>query len=396
MPPFSNTQPPILNATDVFTAGLALLAFVMALYALAAREQKTPYITNSVYSTALIVLIAILLSTLSKFIGPKNAQWADAVFTLSSVFLGIGILMVFFRVWRVQNRKINFRDDNLIKNLKLVRWIKNILRSIRRQPTYEHNPLKFPDPLIHSIKDCTPLSSDQLEAAFKRNEAIGATLSISAACRVTTFSQADQLLSKLALCFLNHQCWVQYTTCARHPAEFLLQLQKTWNANSKEKGKDWQEVARQVIAVDAYSPHFGFTDSIHDEFTKRLKEQGIDCITARASYAGVHTASARAFNRMKEKAETQKKEGRKATLAIYEGASALVELESTEQYRIFIRHVLPSERLWGGMFTFVVESTITEQNLDLLRTYSDLWIDLAPHPRPNDLARLPGAGSPSG
>jgi len=54
---------------------------------------------------------------------------------------------------------------------------------------------------------------------------------------------------------------------------------------------------------------------------------------------------------------------RKPTLTIYEGTNALVELESTEQYRIFIRHLLPSERLWGGMFTFVIESVISELDL---------------------------------
>jgi len=71
---------------------------------------------------------------------------------------------------------------------------------------------------------------------------------------------------------------------------------------------------------------------------------------------------------------------RKPTLTIYEGTNALVELESTEQYRIFIRHLLPSERLWGGMFTFVIESVISEQDLALLRTYTDFFIDLSASP----------------
>lgn len=373
----------MLNAIDVFTGGLALLAFVMALYALAAREQKTPYITNSVYSTALIVLFAILFSTVSKFLRPKSVQWADVVSILSSVFLGIGILIVLFRVWQARNRKLNFRNDNSLKNLMLVRWTKNTWRSIRNRQTYEHNPAKFPVPLIQSIKDCTSLPPAQLEAAFKRNEGTDLVLSISAACRVSNLSGADDLLAKLALCFLHNECWVQYTTCARHPIEFLFQLKEAWETSFKEGksegGKDWRQVASQIIAVDAYTPHFGFTDTIHDEFTKRLRNKlDIECITAKASYAGVHTAAARAFNILKERSETQRKQQvRKPTLVIYEGPNALVELESTEQYRIFIRHLLPSERLWGGMFTFVVESVINDQDLALLRTYTDLFIDLA-------------------
>src|SRR5439155_19035451 len=111
-----------------------------------------------------------------------------------------------------------------------------------------------------------------------------------------------------------------------------------------------------IVAVDAYSPHFGFTDSIHDEMTKKVRADGIECITAKASFAGLHTAAARAFNLTKQRVVLQ--DGttiRPPTLVIYDGPHALVELESREQYRIFIRHLVPSERLWGGMFTFVVE-----------------------------------------
>lgn len=39
------------SAPDLFAKALAMLAFVVALYALAARERKTPYLTNSLYST---------------------------------------------------------------------------------------------------------------------------------------------------------------------------------------------------------------------------------------------------------------------------------------------------------------------------------------------------------
>lgn len=378
MTPFLQTQTQMLNAIDVFTGGLALLAFVMALYVLAAREQKTPYITNSVYSTALIVLLAIFFSTLGKFLS-RYVQWADVFSVFSLVLFGVGIVSVFFRVWQAQNRKLNFRNDNLLKNLRPYRWIKKTFRSLSSQPTYAHDPARLQDSLIQDIKgsigDCASLPLAQVDAAFERYRKIDFVMSCSATCRVSNLSRADDLLAKIALCFLKHECWVQYTACTRHPIEFLLQLKKAWEAGFKEN--DWLQVAAQIIAVDAYSPHFGFTDTIHDEATKRLTKLGVKCITAKASYAGVHTAAARAFNIIKTRSKEQQKEQvRKATLVIYEGPSALVELESVEQYHIFVRHLFPSERLWGGMFTFVVESAIREQDLALLRTYTDLFIDL--------------------
>src|SRR5205823_6470176 len=49
----------------VFVAGFALLAFVLAFYALIARERRTPYITtNTVYWTAVLVLSAVLFGGL--------------------------------------------------------------------------------------------------------------------------------------------------------------------------------------------------------------------------------------------------------------------------------------------------------------------------------------------
>lgn len=375
MPNFCNIQTPVLSGTGVLTGGLALLAFVMALYTLAAREQKTPYIANSVYSTALIVLTAIVLSTLGQLLDTTNKCLADLLTMLGTVLLGCGLILVFIRVRQAQNRRLNFRDDHLVKNIKVIQWLKNVRRSRKRQPTYEHNPVGLHEPLLTSIMQCLPPTT-QLEAGIARNQdGDGLALSMSIACRVSTFTKADQLLVDVAICFLEQGYWVQYTTCTRHPIEFILQLKKGWQ--SKKKSKDWKQVADHIVAVDAYSPHYGFTDSIHNEMTQRLVGLGIECITAKSSYAGVHTAAAKAFNKIKGRSKALSgQEIRKPTLVIYDGPHALVELESSEQYRIFIRHLIPSERLWGGMLTLVVESVISEPDLALLRAYADVFIDL--------------------
>jgi hypothetical protein len=368
-----------LNNFDVLAAGLGLLAFVMALYLLAAREQKTPYITNSVYSTAIVVLLAILLSFASKFFESRFNVTAAVLSLLSVVLFAVGIIIVFFRVWKARNRKLNFRDDNSFKNLGAVRWIKNAWRSFRSKPSYAHDPARFQEPLVQGILRTVadkPSALSHLKATLERNAKIEFPLSISGMCRVSTFSGVDDVLTKLALCFLNNDCWVQYATCARHPVEFVWQLRAAYESD-KSKGKDWREVSNQIIAVDAYSPHFGFADTIHDRMTGKLKQMGIECLTAKASYAGVHTAAARAFNKLRLRSETQQGGGvRKPTLTIYEGVNAIVDLESAEQYRIFIRHVLPSERLWGGMFTFIVEAAIADHDLALLLSYVDFFLDL--------------------
>jgi hypothetical protein len=61
-------------------------------------------------------------------------------------------------------------------------------------------------------------------------------------------------------------------------------------------------------------------------------------------------------------------------LVLYEGCTALIDLESNEQYRIFVRHVLPSERLWGGMFTVFVEPDIADENRAVLEGGADIFV----------------------
>src|SRR5207248_185942 len=94
------------------------------------------------------------------------------------------------------------------------------------------------------------------------------------------------------------------------------------------------------------------------------------------TYAGVHTAIAVAFNKIKA-ADTRTRETRTPTLLLYEGCSALIDLESDQQYRIFVRHVLPSERLWGGMFTVFVEPWISKENRPALQSAADIFVQAA-------------------
>jgi hypothetical protein len=364
------TGPHTSTGPDVFAAGLALLAFVMALYVLAARDQKTPYVTHSVFSTALIVLFAVLLSATGRIVDAFGFKFvAERIATAAVAALGVAVLNVFVRVWQAQNRKLNLRDDHLIKNLRIVIWFKNKLRRSKARPTFEHNPAMLTAQLTEDLKQTKVFPEDQFARACARNASDGGlTGGFSATWLVPSFAVSDQRITELAKTFLRHKCWLQYTSCTRHPIEFIQQLRRAWQA---EKDGDWRQAAARIVAVDAYSAHFGFTDSVHDEASRRLEADGVECVTAKASYAGLHTAAARGFNIIKRKSEKI----RQPTLLVYEGPRALIDLESPEQHRIFIRHLLPSERLWGGMVTLVIESGATEEEVRLLRSYSDVFVE---------------------
>jgi hypothetical protein len=365
----------------IFTNGLALLAFVIAFYGLVAREKKTPYMVNSVYAIILAVVTILLFSVLAKLILPYSLLWSARLVFVSFTLLVLALIYIVLQIARENNRHIFFRDDFwLVSPI----WA-YCLDRFRTKSRYEHNPMQFSAGLIESLKQCTFLPQEQLEKALEHYRAFKADVSISVVVELPSLPEIDIFNTDLACRFLENECFVQYTSCNRHPVEFLFQLKNKWESS----GKDWKTCSNRVILVDGYTPHFGFSDSIYYKWTNKAKAECLNCLKSQPSYAGIHTAIARAFNQIKDeskKISSGDSEVRRPALVIYEGCQALVDLESSEQYRLFVRHVLPSERLWGGMFTVFVEPSIADDNLAVLKSSANIFKSSVPsHNLPGNL-----------
>jgi hypothetical protein len=346
-----------MSTGSTVTNALALLAFVVAFCALLARERKTPYITTFIYTPAGLIFVAFLLTLVAHFANEWKPRVAQNLNTASDVCLSIGALGVLYYILRLHNRQVNFRDDNLIKNLRVVRALKYLWRRLSKSPSYEHSAAGI---------DPKPIRDLLQKEGFSMATGGGSDLPRSITVSRFPLAESDEVLLGVAAELLAKSKWLfQYTTCVRHPYELILKLESLL-------GKDnWPELARRIIVVDAFTPHFGFTDSIHLERVKMIEDKGVKYVRSAESYAGIHTAAAKAFNKLKAEV---KSDLRPPTLLVYEGCSALVDLESVEQYRVFARHVLTSERMWDGMVTIFVEPTIEESGLDLLFSYADAYM----------------------
>jgi hypothetical protein len=364
---------------SIATIGLALLAFVIAFYVLLARERKIPYITNFVFPPAGLLIFAILLSFVGQLSQPTPQATSQATpqasptpisavtkirgmvstttTSLAVLCLASGIVLTLIHIWRLHSRQVHFRDDHWLKNTRFARWVKRKWRQGSPAPRYAHLSIDV---------DAKEVATALTAAGFQGVPESPSDLRTISICK-ESLRATDWMLARLCRELINVGWYVQYTTCVRHPFEFVQVLKSVFDTK-------WTENANKLIVVDAYSPHFGFTDSIHEVKTTQLGAEGVLTIPARDSYAGVHTANARAFNILKDLAGA--KSPRKPGLLLYEGANALSDLESTEQYRIFARHVLTSERMWGGMLTCFVEPTIGVAEAELLRIYSDLVLRL--------------------
>jgi hypothetical protein len=365
----------VLEPWALLTATGALLAFLIGLYTLVGRERKSPYLINRVFRVFLVCLLGGGFDVLAALFPACRETF---------LYIGGGLLLLAFiltvtQVCRIAIRFTYFVDVVNLKHLGLVRAIRDQWRNMRSAPTYEHDPAPVPDEIKKQI---VALLDRMARSAWEQREELDLR---SLAIAVEHQGQANMLLANLAEVFLRNNYPVQYMTASRHPIEFVNFLKRHLEAN----GIAWQTVASRIVVVDAYSPHFAFIDSIYPRKSRAIRQLGVDCIRSKVSYAGMHTAASKAFNTIKAKESV---EVRLPALVVYEDSYALTDLESPEQYRVFVRHVLPSERLWDGMFTVFVEAAQPDQDWNLLQSYASMKLDFR-HKSPESRGRTTASGA---
>lgn len=348
---------------DTLTAVGLLLAFVIGFYTLIGRERKSPYLTNGLFQILLFCVPAVILSLLAQVLSRSHgwvALIAQVLAVLASALLVAALVLTFWRVYKIYMRFALFVDSANPKHMGWIRAIKHVLRRGSESKRWEWDAISPSDSLQQTIEkilgpDTSPSNKDTLPAT-------------SAAISVTRHGRANRVLAELAAAFLQEQRPVQYMTASRHPLEFIEYLKRHIEAETTLK---WPEVRSKIVVADAYTRHFGFADSIYMHATTALKrDYGVQHVIAGETFAGLHTASSKAFNKIKEQAPKGK--GRDPMLIIYEDCYALADLESREQYRIFVRHVVPSERMWQAMFTVFIETAQEKADWELLASYCDL------------------------
>lgn len=361
----------VITPTALIAASGVLLAFLIGFYTLIARERKSPYLINAAVWILLVCMLSALLGSTAMLISaPYNAPFLY----LGAVFLIIAVGLAAWRVYRLAIRLSYFVDTANPKHFPIARWFKNTVRRLWPKKRFEHNSVDFTDAdVLKMVAELTPEGFiEGAEGEKRRRIQTGDIKDIrSIALRFDHHGKANANLSKIVLDCLSKGYLIQYLAASRHPIEFVKFLKRQFEVN--ENQRRWAGVADQIIVIDAYTPHFGFTDSVYQVATAEIQSMGVNYQTSTETYAGLHTAASIAFNQAKK---NQNSDVRKPALIIYEDCYALSDLESVEQYRIFLRHVIPSERLWEGMFTVFIETVQADGDWNLLKSYVDAVFDL--------------------
>jgi hypothetical protein len=256
-----------------------------------------------------------------------------------------------------------FVDSMQVKHLPGIRQFRRWREFSSAKPTYSHDSLPISEDLRQEILEILAKVAGGVSDAEKSSPLESIALQISSQ------KLGSEILAQLSKAFLVRGYFVQYVTASRHPIELAEYLREL--ASDRKIWQDWTE---NFIVIDAYSPHFAFIDSIYQKKDRQVDSLDLKRVTSTMTYAGIHSASSRAFNLFKDSGAKT----RKPTLVIYEGTYALTDLESVEQYRIFVRHVIPSEKMWGGMLTVFLESTQSPNDWEILRSYASVARKIEP------------------
>ncbi len=157
---------------------------------------------------------------------------------------------------------------------------------------------------------------------------------------------------------------VDFITTYKSPLEFCRSINES----------DISKIAKKLSIIDCFSPHYSFDDKV-TKFEKRdYTLKGFKFFNAE-SFAEIHTAANDSWYRFRKVCKEEENAYRIPHRTIYDSLSSLIRFSSNEQYLLFIRHVISSEKSYG-MISLIIEPMSLEKDLkyDLIHS-SDVVIE---------------------
>ena len=337
------------DAQSLLRLYLMTCAFVGALWAVYLREGRIRANSDNVLISLVVFVVATTLVALAVMcqLGVTSASAPSAAAAVrtwpqfSSIMLVLLSLEVYFVALltllatvflKTYNQLYNLRTHKVIKYFKPIHKLRMALRPYKSYEfEMEHRVIDDPHSDLFGH-----FGNDDLERLKT-----GASVLITGAITDTSINRVMN--------------WLKERLEAQETVNFVATDRPAIEIWSKAKKAGCEPHRDDFVIIDAYSPSFGFSDDIHENNKRKLSDQGVRCVTAK-TFAGLHTATNVAFNLIKQTdGQKMSKNIRRPMVMVYAHVSALCDFESIEQFRVFWRHVIPSERSYG-MLTIIIEA----------------------------------------
>jgi hypothetical protein len=326
---------------ELLKISLATSAFVIALYTLFSKDTRLRANGENILVALILFIISNILLILSYVLSIASCSMhrITIAVTIAALLMYCGSFIFLFKIFlNAYNQIYNLRTNKFIKYFKPIRIILDAVRPYKHYETQSEGretdqdsfQVLRPHLLNHEIEELARGGSILITGPPQRG-------------------LLDPVFSLMHERLIKGNETINFVCTDQHPYRLWERFKSTFSI-PQEKHKD-------IVFIDAYSPSYSFFEDIQQENSRLLSLEGIECVKAK-SFSGLHTAMTKAWNIIKSKEEQTGRGNRRPMIAIYAHTSGLCEFESTEQFRIFWWHVIPSEKSYK-IITVIIEDDLS-------------------------------------
>ena len=350
-----------MNSTSLFSSGISVIALIIAFYSMVLGTQRIPNFLISIYKLigyALIYLFVITImlvlyeinKTYSFIIIDSGSKFYVEALILLIVIISIGyfFLKEYHKVFSMRRYHSPFENFTCFLPKKMKSNKDEIEYFEKKQIQEFCKQFLPPEEQENTLGLCEKRTSD----------------SLSLYCEMPNRYKLDNYLVEMTCWALKEDFNVLYMSCRRHPYEFMDLLKKEVE---EKKVKNWNNCIKQILLIDAHTNHFGFKEPTYKAKTRKLIDEGVHIDVAGWSFVGIHSAIAHGYE---TKLRVGKREG-KPSLLLYDSCYALTDIENQKLYKMFMKHVVPSERCMGRNITVFIEQWVPTD----IRNFAKIVVD---------------------
>lgn len=300
---------------------------------------------------AIVTLINIIMLIISLI----TVLFDEILSFFSFSAFGFGWIGLFYIFYISYNKIYHLRDKRTLKNLWPFNEIDGGIKRLRKH-TYEYDlaERKIDENTFKSL----PKQLGEKLSTFDSLKHDGYSFLLIFSERVNSIEYG------LKFCFdgLDNGEYINYVCADKHPYEIY---KKVKHLSSKQKNK--------FIYIDIFSPNYGFDDGINIHKNQEIKNNGFNIVPAK-TITGIHSSISKAFKIIELNVKKSSVRTRPPCRMIWDSFSSLTDVSSKEIIKIFLNHVIPSERNYGMISVFIESENTDPEILNILKRLVDAII----------------------
>ena len=334
----------IIKNDDIIYFSFFLGLLIILIIIIAIKNEENWAIVTFINAILLIIgLITVLFDEIVSF------------FSFSA--FGFGWIGLFYIFYISYNKIYHLRDKRTLKNLWPFNEIDGGIKRLRGH-TYEYDlaERKIDKNTFKSLPD----QLNEILSTFDSLKYGGYSFLLIFSERVNSIDYG----LKFSFDGLDNDEYINYVCADRHPYEIYKKIN---HLNKDQKSK--------FIFIDIFSPNYGFDDGINIRKNQEIKKNGFHIVPAK-TIAGIHSSISKAFKIIESYVNSTPVKTRPPCRMIWDSFSSLTDVSSKEIIKIFLNHVIPSERNYGMISVFIESENTDPEILNILKRLVDVIIVL--------------------